>query len=117
MKEEVICIVCPRGCHLQVDPDNDYAVTGNFCPRGIPYGKMELKDPQRVLTSTVKVKGKTLQRCPVKTDGTIPKRDMRKLMQLVNHVELTAPVKTGDIIIAHVLGTEANLVATRDIRE
>ena len=30
--KEVICICCPCGCHLQVDPENDYNVTGNAWP-------------------------------------------------------------------------------------
>ena len=38
MVKELICIVCPRGCHLSVDIDNDYKVTGNLCPRGAEYG-------------------------------------------------------------------------------
>ena len=31
---ELICITCPKGCHLKVDEENDYKVTGNGCPRG-----------------------------------------------------------------------------------
>ena len=31
--KELICIVCPRGCHLTVDEDHGYTVTGNSCPR------------------------------------------------------------------------------------
>ena len=27
--KELICICCPKGCHLRVDTANDYAVTGN----------------------------------------------------------------------------------------
>ena len=38
----VICIVCPKGCHLSVDEENDYAVTGFGCERGREYGKKEL---------------------------------------------------------------------------
>lgn len=38
-KREIICICCPRGCHLQVDPENDYNVTGNACPNGAAYGR------------------------------------------------------------------------------
>ena len=45
--KEVICICCPKGCHLQVDEQNDYAVTGNGCPNGIAYGKEELTNPTR----------------------------------------------------------------------
>lgn len=115
MKHEVICIVCPRGCHLHIDPENNYEVTGNFCPRGIPYGKAELIDPQRVITSTVKVDGKELKRCPVKTDDTVPKKIIREVMAEINKVHLKAPVHTGDVIIPEILGTKANLVATRDI--
>ena len=51
----IICITCPKGCHLSVDENNDYAVTGNACPRGEIYGKNELKNPVRVVTSTVRV--------------------------------------------------------------
>lgn len=32
--KELICIVCPRGCHLKVDEACGYTVTGNGCPRG-----------------------------------------------------------------------------------
>ena len=55
--KELICIVCPKGCHLQVDEQNDYQVFGNSCPRGAEYGKNELLHPTRVLTSIVKVTG------------------------------------------------------------
>ncbi len=43
--KEVICICCPCGCHLQVDPENDYNVTGNACPNGAAYGREEADPP------------------------------------------------------------------------
>ena len=43
--KELICIVCPRGCHLKVDEANGCKVTGNSCPRGEQYGKAELLNP------------------------------------------------------------------------
>lgn len=42
---ELICITCPKGCHLKVDEENDYKVTGNGCPRGAIYGKKECTHP------------------------------------------------------------------------
>ena len=54
---ELICIVCPKGCHLKVDEENGYRVTGNSCKRGEEYGKKELTNPTRVITSTVRVTG------------------------------------------------------------
>ena len=64
---DLICIVCPKGCHLHVDEENGYAVTGNSCPRGADYGKKELVNPTRVITSTVKITGGIHNRLPVKT--------------------------------------------------
>ena len=92
--KNLICIVCPKGCHLQVDEDNGYAVTGNSCPRGAEYGKTELLHPTRVLTSTVRVDGGLHRRLPVKT---------------------TAPVTVGQVVIANLLGTGVDVVATRNM--
>ena len=33
MEKELICISCPKGCHLKVDEEAN-KVTGNGCPRG-----------------------------------------------------------------------------------
>ena len=42
---ELTCIVCPKGCRLKVDEENNWAVTGNSCPRGAEYGKAECTAP------------------------------------------------------------------------
>ena len=67
---ELICIVCPKGCHLKVDEENGYAVTGNSCEKGAAYGKKELTNPTRVVTSTVRVEGGGFRSRPT---GTFPK--------------------------------------------
>ena len=114
--KELICIVCPKGCHLKVDENNDYAVTGNGCPRGAEYGKAELTNPTRVVTSTVRCSGSGLPRCPVKTDGVVPKGKIFDVMKALDEVELTAPVTVGQIVIENVCGTGANVVAARTMK-
>ena len=111
--EELICIVCPKGCHLKVNESNDYAVTGNGCPRGAEYGKAELTNPTRVVTSTVRCSGAGLPRCPVKTDGVIPKGMIFEIMKALDEVELTAPVTVGQVVIENICGTGVNVVSTR----
>ena len=111
--KELICIVCPKGCHLKVDENNDYAVTGNGCPRGAEYGRAELTNPTRVVTSTVRIGGAALPRCPVKTNGAIPKGMIFEIMEALDKVELTAPVTVGDVVIENVCGTGVNVVAAR----
>jgi CxxC motif-containing protein len=112
---EVICIVCPKGCHLKVDEADGYKVSGAGCERGIAYGKKELTNPTRVITSTVRLKGGVTARLPVKTDRDIPKQKIFEAMRLLNDVTATSPVQTGDVIIPDILGLGANFVATRTL--
>lgn len=111
--KELICIVCPRGCHLRVDEANDYAVTGNSCPRGAAYGRAELTHPTRVLTSTVRIDGAIHRRCPVKTDRAVPKEKLFEIMDALNGVTLTAPVVLGQVVLENAAGTGANVITTR----
>ena len=104
----IICIVCPKGCRLTVD-ENTLAVTGNGCPRGAEYGKNELTHPVRVVTSTVRVEGADICRCPVKTAGSVPKEKMFAVMDALDGVCLHAPVHCGDVVLADVCGTGVDL--------
>ncbi len=114
---EMICIVCPQGCRLSVDerPDGEIIVTGNGCNRGIPYAKKELTNPTRVVTSTVKIHGGIHKRLPVKTSTDIPKGLNFAVMKELNNVEVNAPIKVGTVLIENILGTGADIVATRDM--
>ncbi len=113
--KELVCIVCPRGCRLRVDEENGCAVTGNSCPRGAEYGKNEVSNPTRVLTSTVRIEGARYRRCPVKTRTAVPKGKLIEIMGLLNGVEVTAPVKTGQVVLPDAAGTGVDVVATKDM--
>jgi len=115
--KELICICCPKGCHLTVDEDNGYAVSGNTCDRGAEYGKTECMNPVRVLTGTVTIKNGTIERCPVKTRGSIPKDMVLIAESEVHKAVITAPVRIGDVIIQNICGTGIDLVATKNIGE
>lgn len=113
--KELICIVCPKGCHLKVDENDNYRVEGHGCARGEAYGKKELTDPTRVITSTVKVNGALYARCPVKTAAPIPKAMIADAMALLDGVELQAPVHVGDVVVADICGTGIPFVAARNL--
>ena len=114
---EVICIVCPKGCHLRIEETagGEYSVSGASCERGIEYGINEVTNPVRVLTSTVKVKDAGLSRCPVRTDGSVPKSKIFECMEEINNVTVSAPVHVGDVVIGNIAGTGVALIATRSI--
>ena len=110
---ELICITCPRGCHLQVDENLN--VTGNMCPRGAVYAKAELTHPVRMVTSSVSIESEIASRLPVKTKDPIPKELIFKVMEEIEKVSVKAPIKIGDVIIKDVLGTGVDIVATKNI--
>ena len=111
----LICITCPKGCHLCVDEEHDYAVTGNGCPRGAVYGKSELLHPVRTVTSTVRIEGASIPRLPVKTDRPLAKEKMMECMELLDALEVHSPVHVGDILAANLLNTDVNIVATKTL--
>ncbi len=63
MKKVITCIVCPVGCTLTVYEENhQIIVEGNQCKRGQEFGEKEYIRPMRILTTTVKNKGKFTQK-------------------------------------------------------
>jgi CxxC motif-containing protein len=118
--KEIICIVCPMGCHLEVTEDinnkDGYKVEGNKCPRGKEYGINEMVNPTRVLTTTIKINNAPLKRLPVKTDGVIPKTKIFECMEIINKVEVSAPINMGEVIIKDILGTGVDVVASRSMK-
>lgn len=114
--KELICIVCPRGCHLTVDEAApDIPVTGNACPRGAVYGKKEVTSPARVITSTVKIEGAGHRRLPVKTNREVPKGKMFAVVRTLDGLTVQAPIEVGQVIVKDVLGTGADIVASRSM--
>ncbi len=115
-KNEMICIVCPIGCHLSITGNQSgYVVQGNQCPRGWDYAVNEYTNPRRMVTSTVKVSGAVHGRLPVKTSQPFPKGKIMDLMAMIHTVEINTPVKLGQVILANVLDSGIDLVATRTI--
>ena len=113
--EHIICVLCPKGCHLSVDLENEI-VEGNGCIRGKFYGISELTAPVRTLTSTVKIEGAICRRCPVKSSADIPRELVPEVMRLLDSVELKAPVALGDAVLKNVLDTGADIVVTRSMK-
>ena len=111
--KELICITCPRGCHLTVD--DNLNVSGNFCPRGEAYAKAELTHPVRTLTSTVVIKSELENRVPVKTNNPLPKEFIAKAMEEINKARLVAPVHIGDVVIKNIFDTGVDIVVTKNI--
>jgi len=113
-----LCIGCPLGCRLEVEDDdtgNVVEVRGHACKRGDTYGRQEHVDPRRMVTTSVRVIGGVWAKLPVKTTDSVPKSMVNDVCKAVQNVALPAPIKIGTVVLTNVLGTGADIVATRDI--
>ena len=111
------CIMCPMGCELTVTIENGAVtnVTGNTCPRGAKYAHDEVTAPKRMLTSTVAVEGGLLPLLPVVSANVLPKERILDCARYLRGVKVTAPIKTGDVVVKDILGLGVDIVASRDM--
>ncbi len=111
------CICCPMGCELTIKKDNNaplgYSVKGYNCRRGKEYGIKEMTDPNRVITGTIKIKNSHISRLPVKTSGPIPNDKINECLNLLNSIEVSAPIKRGEIVYKNILNINIDLIALR----
>ncbi len=115
---ELTCIQCPLGCPLTVTVDGEnVTVTGNTCPRGAVYGKKEVTDPTRTVTSTVEVEGGEIPRVSVKTAGDIPKDKIFGVMADIRNTKVTAPVTVGEVIVKNAADTGVDVIATKTVKK
>ena len=110
------CIGCPMGCALTVTIDNGevVSVTGNTCKRGDIYGRKEVTNPTRIVTSTVAVEGGKDAVVSVKTASDIPKGKIFDIVNSLKDVRVKSPVHIGDVIVKNVCDTGVDIIATRN---
>jgi len=113
-----LCIGCPLGCRLEVEEDERdtiVEVRGWSCKKGERYGRQEHTDPRRMVTTTVRINGAGLARLPVKTSQPVPKDQVREVCRQLRTLTVRGPVTMGDVVLADVAGSGADIVATRDL--
>ncbi|MDY3918188.1 MAG: DUF1667 domain-containing protein [Candidatus Limivivens sp.] len=115
MERELTCICCPLGCPLKVTLGETPTVSGNSCKRGADYGKKEVTDPRRIVTSSVRVTGGALPMVSVKTRSDIPKGKIFDCVLEIHQAVLEAPVHIGDVVIPDCAGTGVAVIATKNI--
>ena len=116
MGEKVTCICCPMGCSILVEKDGkDFHIIGNECKKGEEYALQEVINPQRILTSTVRIKNGIQKMLPVRSEKTVPKNIVVNCVKELAKVELAAPIKRGDVVLKNILNTGVTIIASRDM--
>ncbi len=114
---ELTCIGCPMGCSLVVTMEGNQVtdVTGNTCKRGDVYARKEVTNPTRIVTSSVRVHGGTLNMVSCKTKEDIPKGKIFDVVHALEAVDVNAPVNIGDVLLSNVCNTGVDIVATKNV--
>ena len=117
-RKEFTCIVCPRGCALVAVPDGaTYSISGHACARGEEWGVQEAVQPLRSLTTTVRVvlpdgsDSKRRPRLPVRSSSDMPLARVLEAMEAIDAVEVRAPVRAGDVVLADLMGLGVDMLA------
>ncbi|MDD2454074.1 MAG: DUF1667 domain-containing protein [Synergistaceae bacterium] len=119
---EFTCVVCPNGCTIVVDVDDDETpvvtrVQGNVCRRGESWARQEVENPMRTIASSVPVNNGDFPLVSVRTNRPVPLAKIREVMEEIRRVSLSAPVEIGDVIVPSPAGCDTEVVATRRVRK
>ena len=118
-QRSLICITCPMGCSLEVrfDPEKGQVldVEGSNCRRAWSYAEKELTHPTRMVTTTVRVQGGVWPLLSVHTATPIPKSAIFPLLKELRSVQVEAPVRWNQVILANAAGVGVDVLASRDM--
>lgn len=117
MEKNIICTVCPRGCHMKVTLEGKEVVDVQDygCKRGKEYAAAEATHPVRILTTTVKIAQEAYGLLSVRSNGPVPKELLMDCMAAIKAITVSAPVAAGDVVLPNICGTGVDIVATRSL--
>uniref|UniRef100_UPI001BD5B50D DUF1667 domain-containing protein n=1 Tax=Tepidanaerobacter acetatoxydans TaxID=499229 RepID=UPI001BD5B50D len=72
-------------------------------------------DPRRILTTTVLIKDSEHLLLPVRSSAPLPKDMLQEAAKITRDYKVTPPIKRGDVIIANILNSGIDIVASRSI--
>ncbi len=114
MVKNIICTVCPMGCHITVEGEGSEiaSISGFTCPRGEAYGRQEFAHPVRILTTTVRCEGGEQELLPVRSRQPIPKELLMDCMDVLRKTAVHTPVKRCDMVVENICGCGVDIVAS-----
>ena len=115
--DRLTCVLCPVGCELEVrkTPAGELEVQGNQCDKGIPFAVEEVLHPRRNLATSVPIKGTAAKMVSIRLSAAVPREMIFPILAEIARLRPEAPVRRGQVLIADVLGTGVDVLATRSV--
>ncbi len=114
--DRLTCVLCPLGCELEVRNDGEgWDVQGNLCDKGIDFAREEVLFPKRNLATSVPVEGHPTKMVSVRLSDRVARDMILPLMKEIKMLRPRIPIKRGQVLMADVLGTGVDVIATRSV--
>jgi CxxC motif-containing protein len=116
MSERLTCVLCPIGCELEVERSaaGKLDVRGGQCDRGLDFAAEEILHPKRNLATSVPLRGTASDMVSVRLSAPVPRDMIFPILAEIARLRPEAPVYRGQVLIANVLGTGVDVIATRN---
>ena len=115
--DRLTCVLCPIGCELELfkDPGPELQVLGNQCDKGVPFALEEVLHPKRNLATSVPIEGSASRLVSVRLSGPVPRELIFPILAEIVKLRPKAPVRRGQVLVADVLGSGVDVIATRTV--
>jgi CxxC motif-containing protein len=118
--KELICIVCPNGCQLEVTYQEKprikvISVSNHLCDKGEAWAANELENPVRHIASSILVEKGNFKLVSVRTDEPIPLPSIQQVMKVIKKKRVQAPIAINQVLIQNPAGVSTNIIATRNV--
>jgi CxxC motif-containing protein len=114
--DRLTCILCPVGCELEVcRTDRGLDVRGNQCEKGIGFATEEVLYPKRNVATSVPVRGSKTRMVSVRLSDRVAREMIFPILREIAKLRPEPPVRRGQVLIADVLETGVDVIATRTV--
>lgn len=116
--DRLTCVLCPVGCELEVREGaaGGLEVQGNQCEKGVPFAVEEVLRPKRNLATSVPAAGTAAMMISVRLSGPVAREMVFPILAEIAKLRPAAPVRRGQVLVADVLGTGVDVIATRTVK-
>ena len=116
MIDRMTCLLCPAGCELEVRNEaGSVKVLGAKCAKGEDFGIEEALHPLRNLATSVLLAGTEADMVSVRLSRRVARDLIIPILAEISKLRPAPPVRRGQVLIADVLGSGTDVIATRTV--
>lgn len=114
--DRLTCVLCPVGCEIEAArTESGLDIRGHMCEKGVEFATEEVLHPKRNLATSVPAEGRPATMISVRLSSAVPRDMLFAILAEIVKLRPALPVARGQVLIANVLDTGVDVIATRTI--